>query len=120
MVSRRHRASSAETSTPPTNGPDKPKQARKPRKPKQPAAVPPPAAAAAVPPDNGRAEPLYGKLLSEMAPRSVEWIIPDLVPLGTLMAVVGDPGTGKSTFGAWVIKQAGRAVVLPGNEEDAE
>jgi hypothetical protein len=60
-----------------------------------------------------------GKLLSEVAVKSIEWLLDPLIPCGMVTAVVGEPGVGKSTFEAHLCRLAGRAIVLPGEEDVA-
>lgn len=118
-VPRRKGASSAVPSTNHTNGQDK---AKRPRKGKAKAAeLPPaPAPAAGTPPPAPPPErtPGTGRLLSAVARSAPTWFVDPLIPAGCLTLVVGDPSTGKSTFGAWLCSQAQRPVILPGNEED--
>lgn len=78
------------------------------------------------PPPNGAAteprqppRPGAGRLLSEINDEHTEWFVKDMIPRGGLTMVVGDPNSGKSTFGAWLAGQAKRPAVLPGNEGSA-
>lgn len=71
----------------------------------------PPASAPMPPP------PIEGRLACTVARGRVEWLLPGLIPADALTFVVGTPGAGKSTFGAWLCAQARRPAVLPGHEE---
>lgn len=61
-----------------------------------------------------------GRLASDLRPRGVQWLLQPWVPLEMLSLVIGLPSAGKSTFMAWLIAQAGCAVLLPGFEEVVE
>lgn len=61
-----------------------------------------------------------GRLASDVEYRPVEWVIADLVPKAALTFVIGQPGAGKSTFGAWLCSQATKPAILPGFEESVE
>lgn len=87
--------------------------------------TPPPSPAAQANPnppllgiDNGAL--VFGRVASSLQQRTQSWLIPDLIPAATLTLIVGEPTSGKSTLGAWILSKATRAVVLPGHEEDLE
>lgn len=72
-------------------------------------------------PGNSRA-PARGKgrLMSAVKRKPVVWLAEPWVARGKLTCIVGMPTCGKSTLGAWLCRHAGRAVVLPGGEDDVE
>lgn len=78
-----------------------------------PAFVPPP------PPEPplGVVPPSPLRPASSIRATEVRWFLKPWIPCGELSFVVGDPGTGKSTFLAWLVAQARAAVVFPGHEE---
>lgn len=47
----------------------------------------------------------------------IQWLAHPWVAKGCLTLLAGRAGTGKSTFGAWLMAQAKRAAMLPGMEE---
>jgi hypothetical protein len=52
--------------------------------------------------------------------RALTWFLEPWILQGAFSLVVGDPTSGKSTFGAWLMARARRPVLLPGAEEDVE
>lgn len=62
----------------------------------------------------------HGRLASEVQPRTLQWLVPGLVPVGCLTMIVGEPSSGKSTLGAHLAARAMRTVMLPGYEESTE
>jgi AAA domain len=94
--------------------------------PQEPATPPPsvPAEAKRETPANGEThEPsperfrLLGKSLACFQVGKLQWFLPRYVPRSLLTLVVGKPTTGKSTFLAWLMSQAQKAVLFPGHEE---
>lgn len=71
-------------------------------------------------PRNGESPdaPPRAMLASQVAQKTVNWLVSPYIPRGMLTMVVGQPATGKSTFMAWLTSKASRVVVLPGHEED--
>lgn len=57
---------------------------------------------------------------SDIIPRNPSWFFPPWLPKGELSLVVGLPGTGKSSYSAWLITRAKATVLLPGHEGSAE
>lgn len=102
------------------NGNDKPKKRRR----KQPERARPatePAQPADPPgyePGNSRAG--MGRLASSVVQHPPVWFVEGLILSQALTFVVGNPSTGKSTFGAWLCSQAKRPVIIPGYEESIE
>lgn len=60
------------------------------------------------------------RLASTLVGRSVSWLHEPWIQRGKLSVVSGSPGAGKSTFGAWLVRHAGRSIILPGAEETPE
>lgn len=99
--------------------------------PVNPAGTPPPAAPVPLPPPPPEVTPpdeqlhppslnriIPGRLASQVQRCMARWFVPGLIPANCLSFVVGDPSTGKSTFGAWLCSQAKAPAILPGQEED--
>lgn len=61
-----------------------------------------------------------GRLASNVIQRPPEWFVADLILKRALTFVVGNPSTGKSTFGAWLCSQARRPCIIPGYEESVD
>lgn len=61
----------------------------------------------------------FGNLLCNIKSEETTWLAPPWVAKGHLTIVAGQPNSGKSTFGAWLMSQARRSVVLPGREGSA-
>jgi hypothetical protein len=61
-----------------------------------------------------------GRVASEIAPLGTEWFWEPWVPRAMLSALVGLPGSGKSTLVASLISRAKRSILLAGYEEDVE
>lgn len=68
----------------------------------------------------GGEKPKLRVLGSDITERPVDWLVARMIPRRLITYVVGAPGTGKSTFGACVAKQAGRTLIMPGIEEEAD
>lgn len=58
-----------------------------------------------------------GRLASQVDQEAVIWIADGLIPQSALTLVVGVPGAGKSSLGAWLCARAKRPAILPGSEE---
>jgi hypothetical protein len=61
---------------------------------------------------------VFGRTAATVAPAPVEWLIEPWVARKQLTLIAGQPGTGKSTFGAWLVSHAKRPIIMPGCEED--
>lgn len=61
-----------------------------------------------------------GRLLESVEILSVEWLLKPWFARGELSFIAGVPAVGKSTMAAWLIAQAGRTILFPGYEENAE
>jgi len=108
-----------------TDAPPQPRPRRKPGPKPTPTPTPDPVPPDPVPPDpvefrpgNARARP--GRLAHTIQRRPVEWFLPDLIPQECLTFLIGTPGAGKSTCGAWLCSRAKRPAILPGCEESVE
>jgi len=58
-----------------------------------------------------------GILATEIKPEALDWLLPGWIPKGHQTVVIGEPDTGKSTFFSWLMTQAKRPMLFPGNEE---
>lgn len=58
--------------------------------------------------------------LSDVREEETEWLVANTIPKHTLTLVVGMPGTGKSTFGAWLTAKAKTPGLIPGSEESVK
>lgn len=61
-----------------------------------------------------------GRRASTIRPRAVSWLLDPYIARETLHCVAGEPDSGKSCFGAWLVAQAARPCILPGREESVE
>lgn len=57
---------------------------------------------------------------STVEARPIEWLVPDLIPVGMFVDVAGRPGEGKSTFECWLTAEVTRngGTVIVSNQED--
>lgn len=63
-------------------------------------------------------DPAYGRVASSIPICDPTWFLDPWIPGGAFSLVVGNPSTGKSTFGAWILSKARRPAIMPGFEED--
>jgi energy-coupling factor transporter ATP-binding protein EcfA2 len=68
----------------------------------------------------GNSRPAVGRIASTIHPTAATWFATDLIVAGELTFVIGEPGAGKSTFGAHLCRLAQRPMILPGYEESVE
>lgn len=58
-----------------------------------------------------------GRLAVNVHREAIVWMADGIIPRQALTLVVGTPGVGKSTFGAWLCRHAQKPAIIPGSEE---